>query len=127
MKKKKEEAEFEMFMPGDWVEWTSQSRGVKKTKKGQVLFWIPRGSLLETTFRTTVIPEELRERYALSRGSWRASVNGFSLMCDPWEPNITFDRCAVVVPTSRDRMPKLYTPRVKWLVKTEAPPEQKEE
>jgi len=104
MRTKQEDGEHDgLFTPGDWVEWTSQSRRVKKTKKGQVCFWVEKGTMPSVTYGVTPIPAAFRAKYGLLGPKWIDAIDLFRWQCDPRSVNYMGDRYAVIVPNETGR------------------------
>jgi len=85
--------------PGDIVEWTSQSAGTWKTKRGKVLAIVPR----------------------------QTHINKFPMFSDIPDSRIKFDfkpsmndRAIVEVPRGgRSKLSEFYAPKLQWLRKVE--------
>lgn len=90
--------------PGDIVEWTSQSQGVAKTKRGKVL---------------AIVPKETEINLHPLLASVPGSRIKFETLGFYMKPSIN-DRAVVEVPRGgRSKLSDYYAPKLKWLKKVE--------
>ena len=88
--------------PGDIVEWSSQSHGTVKTKRGKVIAIVPKGTRQEFDF--------LRD---LPGSRIKFTTIGFGVAPSK------FDRALIEVPRATGNGNDYYAPRIEWLRKVE--------